>query len=246
MLALYKTSTLELRRIFRNKYFVMFSILMPVLFYVIYTTSFGASMQIEGTTWNAYFLISMTCFSLMSASVQTFGIQLIYDKQQPWMNWMLSQPIKRAEYFLGRLASQMVLNLLIILFLFSSIRMWQNIDFSIMKWIGIVLWVWIGILPFLALGTFISALKSPDTASAISNLLALGLALIGGLWMPLSQMPEVVRVIGEWTPSYLYAKGAWSLLANQPIPMTSLFGILAYFLLFMAASLVLHNLTHKE
>ena len=246
MKMLYKTTKIELLRMFRNKYFVVFSIIMPFVFYALYTSSISGSTAIEGTEWKAYFLISMTCFSLMSSSVTTMGIQLLHDRLQPWMNWIQSLPIKRWEYFMARFLSLMVLNGLIIVLLFAVAANWKNIELSLLSWVKIGAWVWGAIIPFLALGTWVSVFKTTETAAGFANLTTLGLALMGGLWMPLNQMPVLVQMIGEWTPGHLYAHGAWALLAGETISFATIGLLVLYFALFLSGSLLTHRYLQKE
>lgn len=226
MKIVYNTSKMELLRMFRNYYFVLFSIIMPFVFYAIYTTTTNG--MIGGTEWKAYFLISMTCFSLMGSSVTTMGIQLLYDRRQPWMKWVQSLPMKRIQYFSGRLISLMVLNAMVIVFLFTVAAIWKNIDLPFMTWVQVGGWTWFGILPFLALGLWISVFPTPDTAAGVANVLTLGMALVGGLWTPMSELPQFVQFLGTWTPGYLYADGAWSLLAGEAISVTTILVLIIY------------------
>ncbi|MCA0972330.1 ABC transporter permease [Halobacillus litoralis] len=240
MKIIYNTSKMEMFRLFRNQYFVVFSLLMPFIFYAIYTTTVSGTMEIAGTEWKAYFLISMTCFSLMGSSVTTMGIQLLYDRRQPWMKWVQSLPMKRMQYFTARLVSLMVLNGMIIIALFTAASVWKGIELPLMKWVQVGGWIWLGILPFLALGLWISVFKTPDTATGVANLLTLGMALLGGLWTPMDNMPAFVQSFGTWTPGYLYANGAWSLLAGEAVPLVTIVVLLAYLVIFAGGALYTH------
>ncbi|WJE15810.1 ABC transporter permease [Halobacillus sp. ACCC02827] len=233
----YNVMKIELLRMGRNPYFIIFSMLMPLVFYAIYTQTVDDTVMIDGTEWKAYFLVSMTCFSMMSASVTTMGIQLLHDRRQPWMSWVKSLPMKHWQYFLGRLSALMVLNLAVILFMFIIVANWKDIDLGFYTWVKIVAWVWLAILPFLALGTWVSVFKTAETAAGFANLITLGLAIIGGLWMPLRQLPVFVREVGAWTPGHLYADGAWSILAGESISALTIIVLAGYFLFFLTGSL---------
>ncbi|KGX92114.1 ABC transporter [Pontibacillus halophilus JSM 076056 = DSM 19796] len=246
MQALYNTSILELKRMFRNSYFVFFSLLLPFLFYVLFTAMYGDDLSIAGTKWEAYFLVSMTCFGLISASVQSFGIQLVYDRQQPWLNWLFTHPIKRFSYFMGRILSQLCLNGLMVLLLFTVIGVWKGIELSFWTWILVGGWVWLGALPFLALGVWVSTMTKVETASGVANIVALGLAILGGLWTPVENMPGILQTITEWSPAYLYANGAWSLLSGEGMSIYQHLIYFLYFLLFMIGAMITHHQLRRE
>ncbi|MFC4617474.1 ATP-binding cassette domain-containing protein [Camelliibacillus cellulosilyticus] len=82
----------------------------------------------------------------------------------------------------------------------------------------------------------IGTVRNVNVVQAISNILYLGLALAGGLWTPLSSLPKLVRVVGEWLSSYRYGHGAWQWSAGRSPTWIDLIVLLSYFLLFVILS----------
>jgi ABC-2 type transport system permease protein len=69
-------------------------------------------------------------------------------------------------------------------------------------WIVSAACVWIGSLVFAAFGLFMGYLLPTEN---VMQFLGLGLALLsfaGGLFIPLSQFPQVLQDIAQWTPLY--------------------------------------------
>lgn len=107
------TVWMELQRMVKDKYFLIYSLLMPFILYSLFTyMSRGAA--VDGIDFDYYFLISMTCYSLVITSVQTFGLQFMYDRKQDWMNYLFTHPITRPQYFIARITTQLILNILIV------------------------------------------------------------------------------------------------------------------------------------
>ena len=55
---------------------------------------------------------------------------------------------------------------------------------------------------FVALGLVLTLLPSSQLMSVVGNLLYMGLAVMGGLWMPISLFPEWMQAIGKCLPTY--------------------------------------------
>jgi len=69
--------------------------------------------------------------------------------------------------------------------------------------------LWIGTLPFVALGIAIGSLTSSTTAYALTTALYFALAALGGLWVPPAQFSPALRHIAATLPSYNLADLGW-------------------------------------
>ena len=70
------------------------------------------------------------------------------------------------------------------------------------SWIGAALLLIVGSVAFVALGLTLTLLPSSQLMSVVGNLLYLGLAVLGGLWMPISLFPDWMQAIGKCLPTY--------------------------------------------
>ncbi|UUZ82830.1 hypothetical protein LJK88_02025 [Paenibacillus sp. P26] len=55
----------ELLRTVRNRRFLFGAVLLPIVFYFIFTGVYGDEMQVGGMEWKAYYLMSMTIFGVI-------------------------------------------------------------------------------------------------------------------------------------------------------------------------------------
>ena len=74
MRALWMQCKIEILRTFRNKLFIFFSLLMPVMFYYIFTNV--VQVPQNGDAWKAHYLISMATFSIVGTALFSFGVRL--------------------------------------------------------------------------------------------------------------------------------------------------------------------------
>ncbi|UNK18789.1 ABC transporter permease [Paenibacillus sp. N3/727] len=205
----------ESLRIIRSPFFLLFSIAMPLAFYFLFASLNGADKSIQSTTWGVFSLMSMTAFSLIGTAVSQFGIRLSFEHQDGWVGLLRLTPLSPAVWIGSKLVAQMAIQLIVIIFIFLSAGLVYDIQLTTGQWITCGLWLWIGSLPFLAIGALLGTLKNANTTMAIANMLQMALAIMGGLWMPLSSLPKWMQSIGEWLPSHRYANGAWNMVAGN-------------------------------
>ncbi|UPK44175.1 ABC transporter permease [Paenibacillus pabuli] len=233
-------SRVEMLRMSRNIYFIFWSLMMPVVFYVLYTRIFTTGTT-DAEQWNAHYLMSMTCFSIMGSSIMTLGIRLVQERAQGWVAYLQVTPLPNLIYFGGKMVGQTIMHLFSIIVIFTAGFLINGVSLSPVQWIGSALWILAGSLPFLALGTCIGTFRRVDTASGLSNALYLSLALLGGMWMPLDIMPSWLRQIGIWLPSHSFGNGAWVIIAGGLPTLRDILILAAYLVVFMLLSTYIRN-----
>lgn len=231
---LIKQCQIELLRVIRNPYYVFWSLLMPVIFYFIFTRIIDSGQNMK--EWAAHYLMSMTTFSVMGSSIMTLGIRLVQERTEGWTKFMQVTPLPGWMYSFGKMFSQMVMSLISIGFIFGACVLINEVSLPLLTWVYSALWILVGSIPFLAIGTLIGNMKRVDTASGVSNAIYLIMALLGGMWMPIETFPAVMQRIGKWLPSYNYGNGAWDIVNGHAPDLRHMVILVGYLLLFMVLS----------
>jgi ABC-2 type transport system permease protein len=230
----------ELLRIMRNPYYVFWSLLMPIMFYFIFTKVVNTGADDAGQ-WQAHYLMSMSAFSVMGSSIMTLGIRLVQERTQGWNTFIRITPLPSSAYFLGKMFGQTIMHLFSVLCIFAAGYLMNGVSLSAGEWIFSGLWVVAGALPFMALGTLIGLMKRVDTASGVSNAIYMGLAVAGGMWMPIEILPPFIRKIVEWLPSYNYGNGAWQIVKGESPQWSGVLILLGYLAIFMLLSVYIRK-----
>ncbi|NMO79653.1 MULTISPECIES: ABC transporter permease [Niallia] len=228
-------SKVEIIRMLRNKYYIFWSLLVPVLFYFLFTNIFTAPRDDEAL-WNLHYLMSMTTFSIMGSSIMTLGIKIVQEKAEGWTIYLQITPLSQFVYYGAKMIAQTVIHLFSILVIFTAGILINNVSLTFSQWMLCGLWILFGSLPFLALGTIIGTIKKVETASGISNLIYMTMAITGGMWMPIEVFPSFMQQVAKWVPSYHFANGAWEIIRNQSPSFFNYLMIIGYLLLFMVLS----------
>ncbi|WP_433944145.1 ABC transporter permease [Paenibacillus sp. SN-8-1] len=225
----------EVLRTIRNRRFIVFSIVMPVMFYFIFTSTMG-DIRVGGVDWKAYYLMSMTAFGVIGASINTLSVRFAQERTQGWVRLIRITPLPNGAYVLSKILSQSVINLGTIVLMFLIGHFAKGIDLSLGEWITCGLWIWIGVLPFMALGTLLGTFKSVEVVQVAANIVYMALSVLGGLWMPLTTMPKIMQDIAQYLPSYRFGQGAWNVLGGVGPDWTGIAILAAYALIFMLLS----------
>ncbi|MDS2559301.1 ABC transporter permease, partial [Streptococcus pneumoniae] len=89
-----------------------------------------------------------------------------------------------------------------ILVVFSVGHFVRGVDMSLASWVGAAILLIVGSIAFVALGLTLTLLPTSQLMSVVGNLLYLGLAVLGGLWMPISLFPDWMQAVGKCLPTY--------------------------------------------
>ncbi|MCY0902922.1 MAG: ABC transporter permease [Firmicutes bacterium] len=223
----------EIRRMLRDRRFLILALAMPIAFYLIFVNQQGtnAAARIDGTVWSAYFMASMAAFGALSTSVSAFSTRLAAERQNGWVRWLRTTPLTSWQYALAKVCTQLTMTLAVIVLVFLVGHFSQQVNLPLLRWLEVGLWLWIASLPFAALGLLIG--MSGSAAQVLSTLAYLALSLLGGLWTPVSAMNSTMQAIAKWMPTYHFAHPAWDLLAGRAIEPSDVAMLLAYALIFM-------------
>lgn len=236
MIVLWNECRLEALRIFRNYYFIFWSLVMPILFYALYTKIMTQEIG-NPELWEKHFLMSMAAFSVMGSSIMTLGLRLVQERNQGWTVYLKTTPVSGSVYFFAKMMGQSVVHVFSVIVIFISGRLLNGVSMTVSEWLAAGSWIIVGATPFLALGGLIGTIKKSDTASGVSNLLYLALAIAGGMWMPVESLPAVLQPFIHGLPSYQYGAGAWSIVRGEGPALASILILITYSVLFMIISI---------
>jgi ABC-2 type transport system permease protein len=225
----------EIIRIMRNPYYVFWSLFMPIVFYVVFTKIFNTGLDNQ-QEWQAHYLMSMTTFSVMGSAIMTLGIRLVEERTKGWSMFMRITPLSDSAYFFAKMVGQTVIHILSIAVIFTAGAIINGISLSAMEWFLSGVWILAASAPFLALGVLVGTMKRVDTASGVSNLIYMLLAISGGMWMPLEIMPKAIQNIGQWLPSYNFGNGAWQIVRGHAPDLSNIFILFGYLAIFVILS----------
>jgi ABC-2 type transport system permease protein len=196
----------ELLRTFRNRRYIMFAILIPVVLYFATAGPNQGENDLAGTGISAplYFMVGLAAFGGMNAVV-SIGGRIAAERSVGWTRQLRLTPLSARGYFRTKVATAYALALVTLAVLYVS-GSTLGVRLPAGEWARMTGLILIGLVPFVALGIFLGhVLTAESTGPAIGGITAL-FALLGGTWFPIQN--GVMHDIAEALPSYWLAQAS--------------------------------------
>jgi len=201
---------LELRRMLRNRRTVIFTLILPPLFFLIFGSQESYRTESVGHgNVTAYILVSMAVYGAMLATTSG-GATVAVERALGWSRQLRLTPLKPMAYVAIKVLVAMTLGLLAVAVVLA-VGSRSGAEMDGVVWVESALIAWLGSVVFAAFGLFMGyLLPSENVMQILGPVLAL-LAILGGLWFPLDD-DSVMGMIAKFTPMYGLAG-----LAHQPL-----------------------------
>jgi ABC-2 type transport system permease protein len=185
-------------------------VLGPAIFMVVVWFLNSRQVEIEGVSYVLLLLPSFLGFQLVSDSLFGVSNKLSLDREDGTLLRAKALPQGMLAYLMARVVVTVVSSLLSLMLLlipgFFIVPGLANIDGA-----GFVTVVWVLVLGLLAtapIGAVIGAMvKSPSAAVGMSALPILAMAIISGIFLPITMLPGWLQWIGQLFPLYWLGLG---------------------------------------
>lgn len=211
------------RLILRNFSFQFFSILMPAGFYLLFT-----KVMVSGSvsaSFNVNYMASMIVYSGTINALFGIATILMRDREQGLLQWYQLTPTGVQPYYLSVGIWSMVMNGLAVVVLGALAVGVNQVSLTIGQWLAIAGIALIGQLPTLLLGVLISFINRAETLSVVSNLITFPMAILSGLWWPMSMLPNWVQPIGKLMPTYFVNNWLGAVATHATLKSTTVIGV---------------------
>ncbi|MEU7314062.1 ABC transporter permease [Streptomyces sp. NPDC007083] len=233
---------LEITRSLRNKKFMFFSVIYPpVLYMIIAGRDVPGDMPGLRVDMKLYYMAAMAAFGAMTAVLMGNSERIAKEREAGWVRQLRLTALPGRGYVTAKVASAATVSLPSILLVLLTGALVMGVRLQAWQWAAVALCSWAGSFVFAALGVALGYLATGDAVRPITMLCYFGLAFMGGLWLPMSTLPQWVQDIGEWLPTYAYtALGRAVEVGEAPHPGDAAL-LLAYLVLFAGAAAWLYR-----
>jgi ABC-2 type transport system permease protein len=206
---------LELRRMLSDKRFLILMLMLPIAMYLLFSNLFGGDQPSGGLDGDVALMISMAAMGAIGAAMTATGPRIAQERSNGWLRQLKVMPLPAGQVVAAKTIAAMAWALPAIILVDLTAVLDHGVHLAAWQWLGIGGLLWLGSATFAALGTFLGYLADADSAFPVMYGILLFLSAIGGLWMPLSQLPTVLQRIGRALPSNRLAELGWNLAAGQ-------------------------------
>jgi ABC-2 type transport system permease protein len=212
-------SRAELLRLVRTPSFAVPTLAFPLVFYVFFGLVLpGEAGRLARAT---YMLATYGVFGVMGPALFGFGAGLAIERQQGWLELKRVSPMPPAAYFFAKVTASLAFALAGVLLL-SAAALAGGVRVELGPWLALVGVLLMGTLPFCALGLWVGSVVRGQAAPAVINLIHLPMAVLSGLWIPLSVFPPVMAKLAPLWPAWHLSQLALSAVGKaEHVPVLS-------------------------
>jgi ABC-2 type transport system permease protein len=183
--------TLEL---VRYPAFLVPTLLFPSLFFLFFA-SYGPprDADVKMATFAGFAAIGVAFFQ--------FGVGIAVERASPWESYMRTLPVGAVVRLGARVISAAVFASAATAILIAVALATTGASLPPPRWVGLALALLVGSIPFALFGIALGYWAPARGALPIANLLYLGLAYAGALWMRPDNLPPAVRGVSPYLPT---------------------------------------------
>ncbi len=193
---------LEIRRLLRNRRTVLFTMVLPVFFFLAFGLNGQYADQRDGHgNVSAFIMISLALYGAVLATTSG-GAMVSIERAAGWSRQLRLTPLSSSAYIAIKMLTAMVLGLSSLTAVYVAGGLTGKPTMPVHLWIITALCVWVGSLVFAAFGLFMGYLLPTENVMQLLSFALVLFAFAGGVFVPLSQFPKLFQTIAEYTPLY--------------------------------------------
>jgi ABC-2 type transport system permease protein len=227
---------IELRRLVRNRRTVIFALVMPPMFFLIFGTSAQYKTMSAGHgNVTSYIMISMAVYGAMLATTSG-GAMVSVERALGWSRQLRLTPLHPIAYILTKVIVAMTLGLasVVIVYVVGSVN-GAHADTTV--WVESAIVAWLGSSVFAAFGLFMGYLLPAENVMQILGPVLAVLAFAGGLFVPLTD--GLFATIAKFTPLYGLAELSRAPLGDAGWSLTAVVNLVVWAAVFVTGAAVM-------
>ena len=217
---------LDVLRVIRNGRYLIFAIAMPAVLYIAVGNS---TKETSGVEFKAYYMLAMATYGAFAGSLMNNSIRIATERKSGWTRQLRLTPLPGWGYVFAKVVTSLATTVPSVLVVFALGGLVFNVEMPAWKWIVNALVLWIASMIFVSLAVAIGYRFDPETAQPAVMLVFFPMAILGGLWFPLT---GVMDKIGKWFPTYQAHKLGTDIISTGKVSATSIAVVLGWGVLF--------------
>ncbi len=205
---------------------LVFTLLSPIMFILLFAYVFGSAIPIEGINYREFLVGGIFAQTVIFGATIT-GAGLAEDVQKGIMDRFRSLPMSRAAVLFGRTASDVIINVitLVIMALTGLAVGWRIREGLLKALLGFAIillfayaisWVmaWIGLL-----------VPSPEVVNNASFMFIFPATFIANTFVPTDGFPSALRFVANWNPVSSVTQAGREYFGNTGLPVPDVWAL---------------------
>ena len=193
--------------------FVIGVVAIPVMMFLMFAPPNARWTLPEGTRVSTMMMPGFGAFGILSLVLFAFGVEIAQERGKGWLRLMRATPAPAWAYLGGKLAMSVLYAAVTLAALFAVGAAFAQVRLAPQQWLQVFGVLLAGGVALAPMGFALGFLARPRAASTIGNLVFLPLSFASGFFFPLSSLPEFLRDLAPYLPTYHYGRLIWSAVA---------------------------------
>jgi ABC-2 type transport system permease protein len=207
---------LELLRVLRDARYLALAVGAPIGFYLLFATLFGdqpdRASELKGTV---EIMVAMGAYGAMWAVLSATGPRIAAEREIGWTGQLRAMPVAAYQVLTAKIVASLALALPALIGVCLTAAIVKGVRLDAWQWFAMIAVMWLGSIPFAALGLAIGYTIGAEASFALSYGIYVAMSAIGGLWVPPSVLPAGLRSVASALPSYQLADLGWRIAAGH-------------------------------
>jgi len=211
------TTWRNMMKIIRVPEILLFSLIQPIMFVLLFTYVFGAAVVIPGSDYTSFLMAGIFAQTVVFGSTYS-GSAMAQDLKDGIIDRFRTLPMSGAAVLVGRTTGDLVINTLSMLVMMGTglIVGWRvkSSPLEFLTGVAILLlfaYAFSWVMAFLGM-----SVKSPEIINNASFLILFPLTFISNAFVPSENLPTPLRIFAEWNPVSALVQSARELFGNVP------------------------------
>ena len=190
------------KKFWRNPASVFFTVMLPVVFLVIFNVIFGSDeIKGLGIGMATYYVPAIVSLAVIAATTQSLAVNLVSDREGGILKRVRSTPLPPWVFIMSRVGNSLTISVLMVILV--SLLGWAiwGVEIPWSNSLAVLVTLIVGAFSFSCLGFALAALiPSEEAAPAITNAVILPLYFISGIFIPETEIPDGVLAFADLFP----------------------------------------------
>ena len=190
--------------------FVIGVVAIPVFLFLMFGPPNARFVLPEGTRVSTLMMPGFGAYGLLSLVIFAFGVEIAQERAKGWLRLMRATPVPAWAYFAGKLAMSLLFAVATLIALFAVAAAFAQVRMPLGQWLAAAGALVGGALALAPMGFALGFLTRARAATTIGNLIFLPLSFASGFFFPLAQLPQFLRDLAPFLPTYHYGQLVWA------------------------------------
>ena len=185
----------------RNPAGAFFTVILPLIFLVIFTSMFGNEEMSNGVRLATLYVPGILSLAVISATTVNLAITMTSRRERGMLKRVRGTPIPSWVFIASQALTGLTISMLMTVVIIGIGRLAYDVSLNLDSVPSLIITIIVGAASFSALGLALTSITpSEEAAPAVTNAIMLPLYFISDVFIPGDQVPDTISTIASIFP----------------------------------------------